>query len=190
MMWSQWKIFEKMTEDLNYDLFWGPKWPGNWASEANIQHTSKSSSNWHEHQDWWATNGKFVKKWPKTGIFYLFGCPKWPKNLASEAHILHAHKSACNEPVKQYWCETSEIFLRMWPNTRILTYFGAQNDPEIGPLRPIFYISESISNEHIQQDWCESRGNSLTKYSKTWILTHLEAQQFGPLGLSFTHLQK
>ena len=41
------EIFEKMTEDLNYDLFWGPKWPGNRACEANIQHTYKRSSDWH-----------------------------------------------------------------------------------------------------------------------------------------------
>ena len=34
-----------MTEDLNYDLFGGPNWPENWASEADIQHTTKSSSN-------------------------------------------------------------------------------------------------------------------------------------------------
>ena len=27
IIWNQWKIFEKMTEDHNYDRFWGPKWP-------------------------------------------------------------------------------------------------------------------------------------------------------------------
>ena len=35
------KYLKKMTEDLNYDLFWDQKWPGIWASKANIQHTSK-----------------------------------------------------------------------------------------------------------------------------------------------------
>ena len=29
MMWNHWKIFDKMTEYLNYDLFGGPKWPKN-----------------------------------------------------------------------------------------------------------------------------------------------------------------
>ena len=41
--------------DLKTELWYilGPKWPGNWASEANIQHTSKSSSNLYvpAHQD-------------------------------------------------------------------------------------------------------------------------------------------
>ena len=41
IIWNQWKIFDKMTEDRNCDLIWGSKWPGNWAFEANIQHTFK-----------------------------------------------------------------------------------------------------------------------------------------------------
>ena len=36
-----------MTKDRNFDLFGGPKWPKNWASEAHILHTSES--NWNEH---------------------------------------------------------------------------------------------------------------------------------------------
>ena len=45
LMQNQWKLFEKMTKDWNLDLFWDPKWPKNWASEAHILHTSKSSYN-------------------------------------------------------------------------------------------------------------------------------------------------
>ena len=63
-----------------------------------------------------------------------------PKNWASEAHILHTYKSTWNGHVKQYCCETSENFLRKWPNTRNLSYFGAQNGPEIGPLRGTYFI--------------------------------------------------
>ena len=87
LMWNQWKFFEKMTKDRNFDLFGGPKWPRNWASEV---------------------------------------------------HILHTYKSTWNEHVKQYCCETSENFLRKWPNTD-LSYFGAQNGPEIGPLRGTYF---------------------------------------------------
>ena len=64
---------------------------------------------------------------------------KWPKNLTSDAHILHTFKRTCTEHVKQYWYESSESFLRKWPKTLTLTYFGAQNGPKFGPLRPIFY---------------------------------------------------
>ena len=57
----------------------GPKWLGNWASRANIQHTSKRSSSWHVHHDWCQTSGKFVRKRLKTGIFTYFGCKSGPK---------------------------------------------------------------------------------------------------------------
>ena len=164
--------------------------------------------------------------------FYLFWRPKWPKNWTTEAHtcILHTSKSTCNEQVKQYWCDTSENFLRTWPKTLILTYFGPKMAPKLGlwgpysthcwkyliqylwsntdmkPMKTLWgseqspqfwlnlgstmapnwtfgthtvHIYESSPNEHIKQDWCESRGKFLTKYSKIWILTHLEVQN-GP----------
>ena len=71
--------------------------------------------------------------------FWLILGPKVAQNWSSEAHILHTSKSTWSEHVKQYCCETSENFLRKWPNPRNFSYFGAQNGPEIGPLRPIFY---------------------------------------------------
>ena len=37
---NQWKMFENITKDRNYDLFWDPKWPKNWASEVHILHIS------------------------------------------------------------------------------------------------------------------------------------------------------
>ena len=43
-----------------------------------------------------------------------------------------------NKHVKQEGCETSGKYLRKWINIRIMFYFGAQYDFEIGPLRPIF----------------------------------------------------
>ena len=89
---------------------------------------------------------------PHLSGFVFYGClesltelsalcwgPKWPKSWPSEAHILHTTKSTCNEHVKQYWCQTSENFLRKWPKTGIVTYFGVENGPKIGPLSPIFY---------------------------------------------------
>ena len=76
--------------------------------------------------------------------FDLLWDPKWPKNWAPEAHILHTTESTCNEHEKQYWCETNENFLRKWPKSRILTYFGVQNGPIIGPLRPILCISLKV----------------------------------------------
>ena len=41
--------------------------------------------------------------------------------------------------MKQYWCESSEHFLRKWSRTWILTYLGTETGPKIGFLRPIFH---------------------------------------------------
>ena len=110
-MWDQWKIFDKMTEDLNYD-FWGPKWHGKWASEANIQHTSKSRFNWHVNPDWCETSGKVLRKWPKTMIWLILGTKvaSGPK-IGPLRPIFSTHlKSSFKEHVKPYWCEIGENF--------------------------------------------------------------------------------
>ena len=54
----------EITEYPNYDLFQGPKWPRNWPSEADIEHTSKSNFNWNVNQDWCETSGDVLSKWP------------------------------------------------------------------------------------------------------------------------------
>ena len=108
-MWYQWKLFENMTKNLNHFLFWGPKWPANWASEANIQHTSKSSSNWHLYQDWCETRGNILSKWPKNRNCYLLTDPRWPKNGTTEAYIIHTSKSIRedfflkNDKIPEFW---------------------------------------------------------------------------------------
>ena len=103
---------------------WGPysthRWKYMWACEAILM--------WNQR--------KLFEKMTKDLNFDLLWGPKWFQNWASEAHIPHTAESTC-EHVKQYWCETSENFLRKWPKSRILTYFGIQNGPKIGPLRPI-----------------------------------------------------
>ena len=43
-----------------------------------------------------------------------------------------------NKHVKPEGCETSVKYLGKWLKTWIMLYFGGQNDPEIGLLRPIF----------------------------------------------------
>ena len=39
-----------MTKELNFDLFEGPKWSQDWAAEAHIPHTAKSTCNEHVKQ--------------------------------------------------------------------------------------------------------------------------------------------
>ena len=93
------KYLTKMTEDLNDDLFWGPKWPGNWASEANIY----TPLNIPQIDMLTKTDGKpvenFWKKWPKTGNFtYL---------RAQGGHFSHTPESMYCMPVNQ--CSWSRI---------------------------------------------------------------------------------
>ena len=110
-MWKQWKIFEKMTKDLNHVLIWGPKWLVNWASEADIQHTSKRYSNWHVNQDWCETSGNFLRKWTKTGIFTYSGAHRGP-NIGPLRPVLSTHLKVLAmstwsntdvKPVKPFW---------------------------------------------------------------------------------------
>ena len=93
-----------MTEDLNCDLFWRPKWLGNCASEADIQHTFKSSSNWHViNQDQCKTSGFFFLEKGQRPEFWLILGSKVAQKWASEAHILHTSKSTYNEHVSLRW---------------------------------------------------------------------------------------
>ena len=78
MIQNQWKLFEKMTDDLKHDLLWA-QMTWNMASEADIQHTSKSSLNWHVNQDWCETGGKFLRKLPKTRILTYLEAQSGPK---------------------------------------------------------------------------------------------------------------
>ena len=109
---------ETITEDLNYDLFGGPKWPGNWASRAHIRHTSKINSNWHVHQDQW----KFFEKMTKDRNFDLFGGPtNWPLRPIFSTHIkvlgMGMWSNTVVKPVRSFWesDQTPEICFTLGP---------------------------------------------------------------------------
>ena len=80
----------------------------------------------------------------------------WPKIVPKLGlcgpYIPHTAESTCNEHVKQHYCETNENFLRTWPKSRILTYFGVQNGPKIEPLRPKLYTSLKVCPMSIQSN--------------------------------------
>ena len=124
-MWNQWKIFEK--------IFWVPKWHRNWASAADIQHTSKSSSNWHINQDWCETSGKFMRKLLKTRIFIYFGAQNGKKigplrpifSTRLKVLAMSMWSNIDVKPVKTFW-ESDLNFDLLW-------------GPKIAPLSPIFH---------------------------------------------------
>ena len=142
MMWNHWKMFDKITWIMIYlgaqnDPEIGPLGPifNTLLKLAQIDMYTKTDA--QPVGNIWENDQR-----PE---FWLIWGPKWPQNWASEAHILHTSKSTWNEHVKQYCCETGKKLLRKWPNTRNFSYFGAQNGPEIGPLRPIFYTSLKVA---------------------------------------------
>ena len=111
---------------------WGPKWPGKWASGANIQHTSKSSSNWREREDWSETSRTFLIKWPRPEFFTYFGAQSGPKIGPLMPIFFHTFKSTCNEHVKQYCCETSETFWESDQTPEIWLTLGPKMGHKLG----------------------------------------------------------
>ena len=89
MMQNQVEIF--WENDLNFDLFGGPKLPQNRASDAEIQHISKSSSNWHVNGDWCAEVNFWENDWR------LEFWPIWDPKMTYEAYIHHTSKSSSND---------------------------------------------------------------------------------------------
>ena len=142
MKWRHWKMFDEMTWITIYlgaqnDPETGPLGPifNTPLKGAQIDMYTKTDAQ---------PVGNVLENYQRPE-FWLIWWPNVAKNWASEAHILHTFKSTWNGHVKQYCCETSENFLRKWPNTRNISYFGARNGPEIGSLRPIFYTSLKLA---------------------------------------------
>ena len=158
-MWNQRKIFEDMTKDLNHVLFGGLKWPRNWASESDIQHTSKSSSNRHVKQHWCKTNENVLRKWPKTGVFTYFGAQSDPK-IEPLRSILSTHLKVLAmsvwsnmgaTPVKTFWENDQR------PEFLLFAYLGAQSGPKNWASEAhIPHTAETTCNEHVKQYWCET----------------------------------
>ena len=77
--------------------------------------------------------------------FVLLWVPKWPRNWAFEAHILHISEGSSNAHIKQDWCESRPNFSKKYSKTWILTHLEAQNGPKFGPLVPLFYTPTKVS---------------------------------------------
>ena len=74
------EIFWENDQDRNFHLFGGPKWPQNWASEAHILHTSKSTWNEHVKQYCCETSENFLRNYQTPQIFLTSG-PKIAQKL-------------------------------------------------------------------------------------------------------------
>ena len=101
--------------------------PENHASGADIQHISKSSSNWLGDQYWWETNGFCFRK--RLEFWNIWGT-KWPKNQAYDAHNQHTSKSKQKTDAKPV-----ETF-RKYDQNEILTNLGPKKARQSGLWDP------------------------------------------------------
>ena len=102
LMWNQWKVFEKMTKDRNFNLIEGSQW-GFWGPYST-HHWKYSTYNTHVKQYWFETSENFLSKWPpKSRIFTCLGVQNSTKNVAFVAYIVHMSGSRASENIKQDW---------------------------------------------------------------------------------------
>ena len=148
----------KITKDRNFDLFGGPKWHKNRASEAHILHTCKSTCNKHVKQNWCKINENFLRKWPKIGILTYLGL-----KMAQKLDLWSPYS-----PYIQKYLQRACEAIPMWNQLNFLEKMtnGRNFDLFWGPKMVkknwafkahTVHISESSCNEHIKQVWCESQ---------------------------------
>ena len=121
-----------MTKDLNHVLFWEPKWPRNWASEADIQHTFQSSSKCKPKLMW--NQWKIFEKINKDQNFYSFWGPKWLKighlRPIFSTHLkviaMSMYSNTDVKPVKTFWENSPEFWLTL----------GSKMAPKLGLWGP------------------------------------------------------
>ena len=132
LMWNQWKLFEKMTKALILTYFGTQNGPKIGPLRPMFPQTAESSCNEHvKQQCTWKTfmiHQTFV--WWAFHILFIF-----VKSLIRHLGLAIGYVRCVRGfswTLKQYWCETSESFLRRWPKSRILTYFwGAKVSPKL-----------------------------------------------------------
>ena len=114
-----------------------------------------SIPNEHVKQEWYKTISGPKMTW-KLGLWGQY---------STHVPLKVAQIDICNgKPV--------EFFFFKSPKTRISTYLGAQSDPKIGPLSPMFSTPlKVLNNEHVKQYWHETSENFWRKWPKTGILT-------------------
>ena len=148
-MRNQWKVLRKWQKiDRNFYLFWGPKWPTNWTTEAHIIYTCERTCNDHVKEYWCKTSEDILRKWPKTWNVTNLGAQMAP-NLALWGPFSKHRWKYLQWAVEVILMWNQWNLLRKWPKSRILTYFGVQNGLKIGSLGTILYTSLNVAQMSI-----------------------------------------
>ena len=171
-MRKQWTIFEKVTNDRNFYLFRGPKWPKFCASKAHILHTSKSKCNEQFGAILMWNQWKRFEKVTKHQNFYLICGPKWPRKLG-------IWRPYCTHLWKQlHWeYKASWLWIQRKHFNKIFEYldfdsFGGPKWPKSLGLWGPFRTYKGSSNELVNEVSSESSRKCSRKLTKPYILTY------------------
>ena len=179
-MWHKWKLFENMTKDLNFDLFWAQNGP-KIGPLRPIFHTLLKVL---DTSMWSNTDMKPMKTlWgsEQSPQFWLNLGSTMAPNWIFGTHTVHIYESSPNEHIKQDWCESRGKFLTKYSKIWFLTHLEVQNGPKTrfsGAY--LLHTYKSSPNELVSQVSSESSRNFSRKEVKTYIhvLTYLAL--FGP----------
>ena len=149
---------------------------------------------WHVDQDWHETGGKFLRKWPKTGIFIYFVTQSGTKNgLLMPIFSKHLKVLAMStwsntdvKPVKTFWenDRRPEFWLIFGPKMPLIV--GLWGPYSTSPLKILAMSMWSNTDvKPVKTFWEGERSPEfwLTLWSKM-------AQKFGLWGPDCTHLWK
>ena len=82
--------------------------------------------------------------------FDLLLGPKWPRNWASESHIVHTSESSSKEHIKQDWCASRGNFATKYSKMWIVTHWRTEMAHKFGPLAPIVYTHTKVASVSLQ----------------------------------------
>ena len=133
------KPFWGSNGKLEYFLFWGLRWPKNFAYDTYILQTYNSSSSEHVNINWCQISGNILKtKTTKDRTLTYFGI-KNDLQWASKAHILHTPETSFNKHTRltqkqwryfekiveiQVWDAVSFSSLSITPNENLLMFMS------------------------------------------------------------------
>ena len=111
-----------------------------------------------------------------------------PELLRGQAIDTHRHTDAGNDNTQRPKLASGKKWLKTW----IMIYFGAQNDPEIGPLRPIFNTPLKVGGGVRRNGWtaCSLTGEHRTTNdaSKSSVHKHCHASPWRCIVASWRQL--
>ena len=116
-----------------------------------------------------------AKFWQPNSVLYQTDIGA--KNLTHKGNFSHKPESTDNMPVNQVSESGIKFFLRKWPKTSKIPYFGlirVKKGPKNWPTRLIFHTLEITHNMHVNQVLWGPIENFLRKLPKTCKISNFD----------------